>query len=210
VREQLPRPRRSSALIAAAKEALDSHGFEMASVRFICGTQDIHKDLRGRAHPVSRHEDTILYPSAFDANGGLFERFSVAEDAIISDELNHASIIDGIRLCKAHAFVTSTTTWRSRSPAREKPGTRAFASSHRRCFSMDGTICRSQCHLRSRRKILALTMIDDAHATGFPRAQRSRHHEYRGVMDRIDIITARSAKRYGGAAEDFTSARNES
>jgi glycine C-acetyltransferase len=196
------------ALIAAAKEALDTHGFGMASVRFICGTQDIHKDLEGALTKFLGTEDTILYPSAFDANGGLFETLLGAEDAIISDELNHASIIDGIRLCKAQRFRYKHNDMADlEAKLLEARGARVRLIATDGCFSMDGTIAELEkiCELAEKHK--ALTMIDDAHATGFLGATGRGTHEYRGVMGRIDIITGTLGKALGGASGGFTSAR---
>ena len=196
------------ALIAAAKEALDTHGFGMASVRFICGTQDIHKDLEGALTKFLGTEDTILYPSAFDANGGLFETLLGAEDAIISDELNHASIIDGIRLCKAQRFRYKHNDMADlEAKLLEASGARVRLIATDGCFSMDGTIAELEkiCELAEKHK--ALTMIDDAHATGFLGATGRGTHEYRGVMGRIDIITGTLGKALGGASGGFTSAR---
>src|SRR6266576_3587988 len=198
------------ALIAAAKEALETHGFGMASVRFICGTQDIHKDLEDALTRFLGTEDTILYPSAFDANGGLFETILGAEDAIISDELNHASIIDGIRLCKAQRF-----RYKHNDMADLEAQLRAAKDARFRliatdgCFSMDGTIANLAeiCDLAE--KCDALTMIDDAHATGFLGKTGRGTHEYRGVIGRIDIITGTLGKGLGGASGGFTSGRKE-
>ena len=196
------------ALIAAAKEALDTHGFGMASVRFICGTQDIHKDLEGALTKFLGTEDTILYPSAFDANGGLFETLLGAEDAIISDELNHASIIDGIRLCKAQRFRYKHNDMADlEAKLQEAGGARVRMIATDGCFSMDGTIAElgTICELAEKHR--ALTMIDDAHASGFLGATGRGTHEYRGVMGRIDIITGTLGKALGGASGGFTSAR---
>jgi glycine C-acetyltransferase len=196
------------ALIAAAKEALDSHGFGMASVRFICGTQDIHKDLEDALTRFLGTEDTILYPSAFDANGGLFETLLGPEDAVISDELNHASIIDGIRLCKAQRFRYKHNDMADlEAQLNQTKGARLRLIATDGCFSMDGTIAdlAAICDLAD--KYQALTMIDDAHATGFLGRTGRGTHEYRGVMDRIDIITGTLGKALGGASGGFTSAR---
>jgi glycine C-acetyltransferase len=196
------------ALIAAAKEALDTHGFGMASVRFICGTQDIHKDLEDALTRFLGTEDTILYPSAFDANGGLFETLLGPEDAVISDELNHASIIDGIRLCKAqrsrykHNDMADLET-----KLVEAKGARLRLIATDGCFSMDGTIANLEAICDLAEKYEALTMIDDAHATGFLGPTGRGTHEYRGVMNRIDIITGTLGKALGGASGGFTSAR---
>ncbi|MDQ3627182.1 MAG: glycine C-acetyltransferase [Verrucomicrobiota bacterium] len=196
------------ALIAAAKEALDTHGFGMASVRFICGTQDIHKELEAALTKFLGTEDTILYPSAFDANGGLFETLLGPEDAIISDELNHASIIDGIRLCKAQrARYKHNDMADLEAKLREASGARVRMIATDGCFSMDGTIAdlKSICDLAD--KYNALVMIDDAHATGFLGQTGRGTHEYRDVMGRIDIITGTLGKALGGASGGFTSAR---
>ncbi|MBA2271046.1 MAG: glycine C-acetyltransferase [Chthoniobacterales bacterium] len=196
------------ALIAAAKEALDTQGFGMACVRFICGTQDIHKELEAALTKFLGTEDTILYPSAFDANGGLFETLLGPEDAIISDELNHASIIDGIRLCKAQrARYKHNDMADLEAKLREASGARVRMIATDGCFSMDGTIAdlKSICDLAD--KYNALVMIDDAHATGFLGQTGRGTHEYRDVMGRIDIITGTLGKALGGASGGFTSAR---
>jgi glycine C-acetyltransferase len=196
------------ALIAAAKEALDTHGFGMASVRFICGTQDIHKDLEDALTRFLGTEDTILYPSAFDANGGLFETLLGPEDAVISDELNHASIIDGIRLCKAQRFRykhNDMADLEARLNEAKDARLRLIATDG--CFSMDGTIAELGAICDLAEKYQALTMIDDAHATGFLGPTGRGTHEYRGVMGRIDIITGTLGKALGGASGGFTSAR---
>jgi glycine C-acetyltransferase len=198
------------ALIAAAKEALDTHGFGMASVRFICGTQDIHKELEASLTKFLGTEETILYPSCFDANGGLFETLLTEHDAVISDELNHASIIDGIRLCKAQRF-----RYKHNDMADLEAQLRAAQDARFRlvatdgCFSMDGTIANLSniCDLAEEHN--ALTMIDDAHATGFLGKTGRGTHEYRGVMGRIDIITGTLGKALGGASGGFTSGRKE-
>lgn len=198
------------ALIAAAKEALETHGFGMASVRFICGTQDIHKELEAALTKFLGTEDTILYPSCFDANGGLFETLLTDKDAVISDELNHASIIDGIRLCKAERFRykhNDMVDLEAQLPAAKAARFRLIATDG--CFSMDGTIAnlRAICDLAE--KYNSLTMIDDAHATGFLGKTGRGTHEYRGVMGRIDIITGTLGKALGGASGGFTSGRKE-
>jgi glycine C-acetyltransferase len=198
------------ALIAAAKKALDTHGFGMASVRFICGTQDIHKELEAALTKFLRTEDTILYPSCFDANGGLFETLLTEKDAVISDELNHASIIDGIRLCKAQRF-----RYKHNDMADLEAQLRAAKDARFRliatdgCFSMDGTIANLDAICDLAEKYNALTMIDDAHATGFLGKTGRGTHEYRGVMGRIDIITGTLGKALGGASGGFTSGRKE-
>src|ERR1700686_1197190 len=196
------------ALIAAAKEALDTHGFGMASVRFICGTQDIHKELEAALTKFLGTEDTILYPSAFDANGGLFEPLLTDQDAVISDELNHASIIDGIRLCKAQRFRykhNDMADLEAQLRAAQNVRFRLIATDG--CFSMDGTIADLAAICELAEKYNALTMIDDAHASGFLGATGRGTHEYRGVMGRIDIITGTLGKALGGASGGFTSAR---
>jgi glycine C-acetyltransferase len=196
------------ALIAAAKEALDTHGFGMASVRFICGTQDIHKDLEDALTRFLGTEDTILYPSAFDANGGLFETLLGPEDAVISDELNHASIIDGIRLCKAQRFRYKHNDMADlEARLNEAKGARLRLIATDGCFSMDGTIAELGAICDLAEKYQALTMIDDAHATGFLGRTGRGTHEYRGVMGRIDIITGTLGKALGGASGGFTAAR---
>ena len=198
------------ALIAAAKEALETHGFGMASVRFICGTQDIHKELEAALTKFLGTEDTILYPSCFDANGGLFETLLTDKDAVISDELNHASIIDGIRLCKAQRF-----RYRHNDMADLEAQLRAAKDARFRlvatdgCFSMDGTIANLAAICDLAGKYNALTMIDDAHATGFLGKTGRGTHEYRGVLGRIDIITGTLGKALGGASGGFTSGRKE-
>jgi glycine C-acetyltransferase len=198
------------ALIAAAKEALDTHGFGMASVRFICGTQDIHKELEAALTKFLGTEDTILYPSCFDANGGLFETLLTDKDAVISDELNHASIIDGIRLCKAQRFRykhTDTADLEAQLRAAKDARFRLIATDG--CFSMDGTIANLGQIVELAEKYNALTMIDDAHATGFLGKTGRGTHEYRGVMGKIDIITGTLGKALGGASGGFTSGRRE-
>ncbi|PYL30099.1 MAG: glycine C-acetyltransferase [Verrucomicrobia bacterium] len=198
------------ALIAAAKEALETHGFGMASVRFICGTQDIHKELEAALTKFLGTEDTILYPSCFDANGGLFETLLTDKDAVISDELNHASIIDGIRLCKAQRF-----RYRHNDMADLEAQLRAAKDARFRlvatdgCFSMDGTIANLAAICDLAGKYNALTMIDDAHATGFLGKTGRGTHEYRGVLGQIDIITGTLGKALGGASGGFTSGRKE-
>jgi glycine C-acetyltransferase len=194
------------ALIAAAKEALDTHGFGMASVRFICGTQDIHKDLESELTKFLGTDDTILYPSAFDANGGLFETLLGAEDAVISDELNHASIIDGVRLCKAQRFRYKHNDMADlEAKLVEASSARVRLIATDGCFSMDGTIAELGAICDLAEKYRALTMIDDAHASGFLGRTGRGTHEYRGVMGRIDIITGTLGKALGGASGGFTS-----
>jgi glycine C-acetyltransferase len=198
------------AIIEAAHAALDEYGYGMASVRFICGTQTVHKQLEERISRFLGTEDTILYPSCFDANGGLFETLLDEEDAVISDALNHASIIDGIRLCKARRFRYQNNDMNDLESQLKAAGdcrTRLIATDG--VFSMDGTIAdlNSICELADRYD--ALTMIDDAHAAGFLGDNGKGTHEYRDVMGRIDIITGTLGKALGGASGGYTSARKE-
>jgi glycine C-acetyltransferase len=198
------------AVIEAAHKALDEFGYGMASVRFICGTQTIHKELEARISAFLGTEDTILYPSCFDANGGLFETILTADDAVVSDALNHASIIDGIRLSKAQRF-----RYRNNDMNDLEENLKSAGSCKEKLivtdgvFSMDGTIANLQdiCELADRYD--ALTMIDDCHATGFLGATGRGTHEYRDVMGRIDIITGTLGKALGGASGGFTSGRRE-
>jgi glycine C-acetyltransferase len=197
-------------LITAAKKALDSHGLGMASVRFICGTQDLHKELEAALTKFLGTEETILYPSAFDANGGLFETLLTEKDAIISDELNHASIIDGIRLCKAQRFRYKHNDMADlETKLKEASGARFRLIATDGCFSMDGTIADLKSIVDLAEKYDALTMIDDAHATGFLGKTGRGTHEYRGVMGKIDIITGTLGKALGGASGGFTSGRKQ-
>jgi glycine C-acetyltransferase len=197
-------------LIKAAKEALDTHGLGMASVRFICGTQDLHKELEAALTKFLGTEDTILYPSAFDANGGLFETILTDKDAVISDELNHASIIDGIRLCKAQRFRYKHNDMADlEAKLKEASGARFKLIATDGCFSMDGTIADLKSIVDLAQKYDALTMIDDAHATGFLGPKGRGTHEYRDVMGKIDIITGTLGKALGGASGGFTSGRKE-
>ena len=198
------------ALITAAKEALDTHGFGMASVRFICGTQDIHKQLEAALTKFLGTEETILYPSCFDANGGLFETLLTDKDAVISDELNHASIIDGIRLCKAQRFRykhSDMADLEAQLRAAKEARFRLIATDG--CFSMDGTIANLREIVGLAEKYDALTMIDDAHATGFLGKTGRGTPEYCGVVGKIDIITGTLGKALGGASGGFTSGRKE-
>jgi glycine C-acetyltransferase len=196
------------ALVKAAKEALDTRGFGMASVRFICGTQDIHKQLEAALTKFLGTEETILYPSCFDANGGLFETLLTEKDAIISDELNHASIIDGIRLCKAQRFRYKHNDMADlEAKLKEASGARFRLVATDGCFSMDGTIADLKGIVDLAEKYKALTMIDDAHATGFLGKTGRGTHEYRETMGKIDIITGTLGKALGGASGGFTSGR---
>ena len=198
------------ALLGAAKEALDTHGFGMASVRFICGTQDIHKELEGALTKFLGTEDTILYPSCFDANGGLFETLLSEKDAVISDELNHASIIDGIRLCKAQRFRYKHNDMGDlEAKLKESTKARFRLIATDGCFSMDGTIANLKGIVDLAEKYGALTMIDDAHAAGFLGKTGRGTHEHCGVMGRIDIITGTLGKALGGASGGYTSARKQ-
>ncbi len=197
-------------VIAAAHKALDEFGYGMASVRFICGTQTIHKELEARISDFLGTEDTILYPSCFDANGGLFETLLGPDDAVISDALNHASIIDGIRLCKAGRYRYANNDMsdlRAQLEAAKKANARLVVTDG--VFSMDGTIANLEgiCDLAD--EFGALTMIDDCHATGFLGERGRGTHEYRGVMGRIDIITGTLGKALGGASGGYTSGRKE-
>src|SRR5437660_6974792 len=197
-------------LIKAAKEALDTHGLGMASVRFICGTQDLHKELEAALTKFLGTEETILYPSCFDANGGLFETLLTEKDAIISDELNHASIIDGVRLCKAQRFRYKHNDMADlEAKLKEASGARFRLIATDGCFSMDGTIANLADIVDLAERYRALTMIDDAHATGFLGKTGRGTHEYRGVMGKIDIITGTLGKALGGASGGFTSGRKE-
>ena len=195
---------------AAAHDALDKYGFGVASVRFICGTQTLHKDLEQRITDFLGTEDTILYPSCFDANGGLFETILTNEDAVISDALNHASIIDGIRLSKAQRFRyqhNDMADLRAQLEAASDAKVKLIVTDG--VFSMDGTIADLEAICDLADEFDALTMIDDCHATGFLGATGRGTHEYRGVMGRIDIITGTLGKALGGASGGFTSGRKE-
>ena len=195
-------------LIAAAHDALDRYGYGMASVRFICGTQTIHKQLEERVSEFLGTEDTILYSSCFDANGGLFETLLGPEDAVISDALNHASIIDGIRLCKAKRLRYAHNDMDElEARLKEAADCRTKLIATDGVFSMDGTIANLEaiCDLADRYG--ALVMMDDCHATGFLGEQGRGTHEYRGVLGRIDIITSTLGKALGGASGGFTSGR---
>ena len=197
-------------VIAAAHKALDEYGYGMASVRFICGTQTIHKELEHRISAFLGTEDTILYPSCFDANGGLFETLLGPDDAVISDALNHASIIDGIRLCKASRYRYANNDMDAlRSQLQDASNARNRLIVSDGVFSMDGTIANLSgiCDLAD--EFGALTMIDDCHAAGFLGENGRGTHEYRGVMGRIDIITGTLGKALGGASGGYTSGRKE-
>jgi len=202
----------NSALIDAAKEGLDSHGFGVASVRFICGTQDIHKQLEAEISDFLGTEDTILYPSCFDANGGLFETILGPEDAIISDALNHASIIDGVRLSKAKRYRYANNDMaalEAQLKQATEDGARFKLIATDGVFSMDGVIAdlASICDLAD--KYDAMVMVDDCHATGFLGDNGRGSHEYCGVLDRVDIITGTLGKALGGASGGYTSGKKE-
>jgi glycine C-acetyltransferase len=197
-------------IVAAAHAALDRWGFGMASVRFICGTQRIHRDLEQRLSEFLGTEDTILYSSCFDANGGLFETLLGPEDAVISDELNHASIIDGIRLCKAQRLrYRNSDMDELEARLQEASGARYRLIATDGVFSMDGYVARlgDICDLADRHD--ALVMVDDSHAVGFVGDGGRGTHELHGVMDRVDIITGTLGKAMGGASGGYTSARRE-
>ena len=197
-------------VIQAAKEAIDSHGFGMSSVRFICGTQDIHKELEQKIADFLGMEDAILYAAAFDANGGLFEPLLTAEDAIISDQLNHASIIDGIRLCKAKRYrYLSNDMGELEARLIEAQSARRRMIATDGVFSMDGTIAQIDkiCDLADRYD--AMVMVDECHATGFVGKTGRGTHEFRQAMGRVDIITGTFGKALGGASGGFTAARKE-
>jgi len=200
----------NSDVIAAAHKALDDHGFGLASVRFICGTQDLHKQLETTISGFFGTDDTILYTSCFDANGGLFETLLGPEDAVISDSLNHASIIDGIRLCKAQ---------RHRYPNSDMAALESLLQSTQNCpirlvatdgvFSMDGYVAKLDEIARLTEKYDALLMVDDSHATGFIGPTGRGSAEHHGVMDKVDIFTSTLGKALGGGSGGFTTGRKE-
>ncbi|QXO15958.1 glycine C-acetyltransferase [Vibrio ostreae] len=200
------------ALIEAAKEGMDSHGFGMASVRFICGTQDTHKALEQKLSEFLGKEDTILYTSCFDANTGLFETLLDKEDAIISDALNHASIIDGVRLCKAMRFRYSNNNMQELEEqliAADEKGARNKLIVTDGVFSMDGVVANLPAICDLADKYNALVMVDDSHAVGFMGENGRGTHEYHNVIDRIDIITGTLGKAMGGASGGYTSGKKE-
>ena len=197
-------------VVEAAKKAIDSHGFGMSSVRFICGTQNIHKELEKKLSEFLGTEDTILYAAAFDANGGVFEPLFDAQDAIISDELNHASIIDGVRLCKAQRYRYKHDDMADlEKQLQETQGLRHRIIVTDGAFSMDGTIAQLDkiCDLADQYN--ALVMIDECHCSGFLGKTGRGTHEFKNVMGRIDIITGTYGKALGGASGGFTAARKE-
>ncbi|CAH9059309.1 2-amino-3-ketobutyrate coenzyme A ligase [Pseudoalteromonas holothuriae] len=199
-------------LIAAAKQGLDAHGFGVASVRFICGTQDIHKTLEAKISEFLQMEDTILYSSCFDANAGLFETILGPDDAIISDALNHASIIDGVRLCKAKRFRYANndmTDLEQQLIAATEAGAKTKLIATDGVFSMDGVLCNLEAVCDLADKYDALVMVDDSHAVGFVGENGRGTPEYCGVMDRVDIITGTLGKALGGASGGYTSAKKE-
>jgi len=200
------------ALIQAARDSYDQWGYGLSSVRFICGTQNIHKALEQKVTDFLGMEDSILYAACFDANAGLFETLLGPEDAVISDELNHASIIDGVRLCKAARYRylnNDMDDLRAKLEAARNKGARRMLITTDGVFSMDGSIARLDeiCDLAD--EYDAMVHHDDCHATGFMGEKGRGIHEYRGVMDRVDIITSTFGKALGGASGGFTSARRE-
>jgi glycine C-acetyltransferase len=198
------------AVVAAAHEALDRYGYGVASVRFICGTQRVHRELEERLSAYLSMEDAILYSSCFDANGGLFETLLDDQDAVISDSLNHASIIDGIRLCKARRLRYANNDMNELEQAlKESQDARVRLIATDGVFSMDGSIAKldAVCGLADRYG--ALVMVDDSHATGFIGARGRGSHELRGVMDKIDIMTGTFGKALGGASGGYVAARRE-
>ena len=199
-------------VIEGAKKALDSRGYGMSSVRFICGTQDIHKQLEKKISGFLGTDDTILYSSCFDANGGLFETILTADDAVISDELNHASIIDGVRLCKAKRFRYKNNDMadlEAKLKEADEAGARIKLIATDGVFSMDGIICnlKGVCDLAD--KYNALVMVDDSHAVGFVGKHGRGTAEHCGVEGRVDIITGTLGKALGGASGGYTSGRKE-
>jgi glycine C-acetyltransferase len=197
-------------VIAAAHKAIDSHGYGMSSVRFICGTQDIHKELEEKISQFLGTEDTILYAAAFDANGGVFEPLFGEEDAIISDALNHASIIDGVRLCKAQRFRYEHNDMSDlEAKLKEAAGCRSRIIVTDGSFSMDGTIAQLDKIVELAVKHDAVILIDECHSSGFLGKTGRGTHEYRGVMGKIDIITGTLGKALGGASGGFTSGKKE-
>ncbi|MFY2762505.1 glycine C-acetyltransferase [Arenimonas sp. MALMAid1274] len=199
-------------VIRAAKDALDSHGFGMASVRFICGTQDLHKDLEARIARFFGTEDSILYAACFDANGGLFEPLLGEEDAIISDALNHASIIDGVRLCKAKRYRYANSDMADLEKQLQQAradGARTIMITSDGVFSMDGFIAPLDELTALAAKYGALVHIDECHATGFLGATGRGSAEVKGVMDRIDLFTGTLGKALGGALGGFTTGRRD-
>lgn len=199
-----------SEVSAAAKQSIDQWGYGMASVRFICGTQGVHKQLEARISEFLGTEDTILYSSCFDANGGLFETLLGSEDAIISDELNHASIIDGIRLCKADRYRYANSNMEDlEAKLKETAGKRSRMIATDGVFSMDGYIANLPAICELAEKYDALVMVDDSHAVGFTGEHGRGTHEFHQVMGRVDVITGTLGKALGGASGGYTSGRKE-
>ncbi len=197
-------------MLAAARQSLDQWGFGMASVRFICGTQAIHRQLEEALSQFLGAEETILYSSCFDANGGLFETLLTAEDAIISDELNHASIIDGIRLCKAARFRYKNNDMADlETQLKQATGARFRMIATDGVFSMDGTIANLPAICDLADKYDALVMVDDSHAVGFMGQHGRGTHEHHHVMERIDVLTGTLGKALGGASGGYVSGRRE-
>lgn len=197
-------------LVKAAEEAIKKYGYGMASVRFICGTQTIHKELEKKMSEFLKTEDTILYSSCFDANGGLFETLLGEEDAIISDALNHASIIDGIRLCKAQRFRYANNDMKElEEKLKEAKNARFRLIATDGVFSMDGIIANLPAICELAEKYDAMVMVDDSHAVGFMGEQGRGTPEYCGVLDKIDIITGTLGKALGGASGGYTSGKKE-
>lgn len=199
-------------LIAAAKASYDEWGFGLSSVRFICGTQGIHKQLEEKISNFLKMDDAILYSSCFDANGGLFETLLGPDDAVISDELNHASIIDGVRLCKAKRFRYKNNDMddlRRQLEAAKAAGCKKILIATDGVFSMDGYVANLKAICDLADEFDALTMVDDSHAVGFMGEHGRGTHEYCGVMDRIDILTGTFGKALGGASGGYTAARQE-
>lgn len=197
-------------VVEAAKAAIDTHGFGMSSVRFICGTQDLHKTLEQKISAFLGTEDTILYAAAFDANGGVFEPLLGPEDAIISDALNHASIIDGVRLCKAQRLrYTHNDMNDLEAKLQEAASAKVKVIVTDGVFSMDGTIAQLDKICELAEKYNAVVMTDECHSTGFIGKTGRGVHEYRGVMDKVDIITGTLGKALGGASGGFTSGKKE-
>jgi len=197
-------------VLEAAKKTIDTHGYGMSSVRFICGTQDIHKTLEAKIAEFLGTEDTILYAAAFDANGGIFEPLFNEQDAIISDALNHASIIDGVRLCKAERFRyehNNMTDLEEKLKATQHCRNRIIVTDG--VFSMDGTIAQLDHIVALAEKYNSLIMVDECHASGFMGDHGRGTHEYRNVMGKIDIITGTLGKALGGAMGGFTSGKKE-
>lgn len=197
-------------IIKAAQEGMNKYGYGLSSVRFICGTQNIHKELERKVSEYLKTEDTILYSSCFDANGGLFEGILTEEDAIISDELNHASIIDGVRLCKAKRFRFKNSDMNDlEAKLQEAQNARVRMIATDGVFSMDGYIAKLNEICKLAEKYDALVMVDDSHATGFIGESGRGTPEYNHVMEKVDVVTSTFGKALGGASGGFTSGRKE-